>query len=92
MVFHLPNEETVRENYNYTQAFAMTLVWNIGLLGMVVTVLFLAFLIAKKYMLRVASNKEFGESILTAEERSSSRSHIPHSDPSSSEMHLEEKI
>ena len=88
MVFHLPNEETVRENYNYTQAFAMTLIWNIGLLGMLATIHFLAFLIAKKYMLRVASNKEFGESILTAEERSS-RSHIPHSDPSSSDLHIE---
>jgi hypothetical protein len=67
MVFHLPNEDTVREIHNYTQAFALSLVWNIGLAGMVVTFFFLAFLIAKKYMLRVASNEQLGESILTAE-------------------------
>jgi len=65
MVFHLPNEAEVRTQVNYTQAFALTLLWNVGLLGMLVAVLFIICYIFKKYQLRIAKNEELKESILT---------------------------
>ena len=36
--------------------FNLTLVWNIGLLGIIVTVLFVIFFILKKYQLRMVQN------------------------------------
>jgi|688.fasta_scaffold1368278_1 hypothetical protein len=47
------------------------MLWNIGILGMVVTGLFLAFFVLKQYQLRVAANEAMRESILTQEDRSS---------------------
>lgn len=71
MVFHLPDEDSLRQRVNYTEEFALTLLWNVGIVGMIVTGLFLVFFIFKQYQLRVASNEAMRESILTQEDRSS---------------------
>jgi hypothetical protein len=47
------------------------MLWNIGILGMIVTGLFLVFFVFKQYQLRVAANEAMRESILTQEDRSS---------------------
>lgn len=67
MVFHLPNENDLRSQINYTSAFALSLLWNVGLLGMLVTVLFLISYLLKKYQLRIAKNDFLKESMLTFE-------------------------
>jgi hypothetical protein len=56
-MFHLPNEEDLRTRVNYTEEFTLTLLWNVGLLGIVTTSLFLILLILKQYQLRVARNE-----------------------------------
>jgi hypothetical protein len=71
MVFHLPNEQDVRTHINYTQSFALTMLWNIGLLGMLVTFLFILSFLVKKYQLRINKNEALRETMVTAEERNS---------------------
>lgn len=56
MVFHLPNEQDLRTRINYTQAFALTMLWNIGLLGMLIAFLFILSFLVKKYQLRINKN------------------------------------
>jgi hypothetical protein len=47
------------------------MLWNIGILGIAVTVLFLVFFVFKQYQLRVAANEAMRDSILTQEGQSS---------------------
>lgn len=51
--------------------FLLTLLWNIGLLGILVTLLFILAFILKKYQLRNAQNKLLTDSIITEDERKS---------------------
>lgn len=56
MVFHLPNENALRMQYNYVQMFALTAIWNIGIIGIIVTGLLLIFYILKKCQLKSRQN------------------------------------
>lgn len=56
MVFHLPNENALRMQYNYVQMFALTAVWNIGIIAIIVTGLLLIFYILKKCQLKSRQN------------------------------------
>jgi hypothetical protein len=47
------------------------MLWNVGVVGMIVTGLFLVFFVFKQYQLRLAANEAMRESILTQEDRSS---------------------
>lgn len=56
-MFHLPNEDALRWKIDYTEEFTLTLLWNVGIAGIVVTSLFIIFFILKQYQLRVARNE-----------------------------------
>jgi beta-lactamase regulating signal transducer with metallopeptidase domain len=73
--FHLPNEDYVRTQTNYTEIFALTLLWNVGLLGMLVAFLFVVFLALKMYQLKILhkSNSRLRDSLLTSESRQQSQ-------------------
>jgi hypothetical protein len=71
MVFHLPNEDSLRTTHSYSDMFLLTLLWNIGLLGILITFIFLLFFILKKYQLRMAYNLQMRDSIITQDERKS---------------------
>lgn len=71
MVFHLPNEDSLRTTNNYSTMFMLTLLWNVGLLGMLVAFLFLLFYILKKYQLRMVQDDRLRDSIITEDERKS---------------------
>ena len=66
MVFHLPNEDALRMTNNYSEMFALTILWNIGLLGILVAVLFILCYILKKYQLKIQQNQLLKDSMLTA--------------------------
>jgi len=68
MVFHLPNEDTLRSTKTYTEMFYLTIIWNIGLFGIVITGLFIIFFILKKYQLRIIQNEMLRDSMISAEE------------------------
>lgn len=70
MVFHLPDEDSLRTHATYTQAFALTLLWNIGLLGIVITILFVLFFLLKQYQIRNARNNMLEDSMLSTSQRS----------------------
>lgn len=65
MVFHLPNEESLRTTNNYSNMFMLTLLWNVGLFGILVALLFLLFYIIKKYLLRMVQNEQLKDSMIT---------------------------
>ena len=65
MVFNLPNLEAIRPYSSYTDIFMLTLVWNIGIYGLI-DFLVLLFLLAGKIYASPKSNKERErESLLT---------------------------
>lgn len=65
MVFHLPNEESLRTTNNYSNMFMLTLLWNVGLFGILVALLFLLFYIVKKYLIRMVQNEQLRDSMIT---------------------------
>lgn len=49
MVFNLPDLEAIRPYSSYTDIFMLTLVWNIGIYGLIDFVIFLFLLGGKIY-------------------------------------------
>lgn len=76
MVFHLPNEDSLRTDHSYSDMFLLTVIWNIGLLGMLVVFLFLLFFILKKYLLRMSQNSLLKDSMLTIPEEGKSHTNL----------------
>lgn len=55
-MFHLPDEDSLRLRVNYTEEFTLTLLWNVGIYGIIVTCVFLLLFLIKKYQLRLVKN------------------------------------
>lgn len=71
MVFHLPNDSALHNQVDYASVFALTVLWNVGLLGILLFLLFSSSYLIKKYILRLNQKKQLADSILTIEESSS---------------------
>jgi len=46
----VPNEQQLYKSYNYTDIFLLTLVWNIGVIGMAIFAAFLLLALVSKYL------------------------------------------